>query len=471
MKFYKKIFFSVLALSLILHSCDLEESNIDPSRPLNVELSLILPTAIGQSAFNQMALPARQPGIIVQHFAGIDAQQLGYSENYLFEENTFNNYWNGGAYGGVLKDARDLIQQGTEEGQPYYVGIGKVLMAEEFGRLTSSFGDIPFSDALKGTESIKPVFDKQEDVYDGVLRILDEAIIELSKPAVAGGPASDDLLFGGNASKWIKLAHGLKARYLMHLTKRRSVYAQVLTEVSASFVSQAEEPVFQWQSAITAANPLAKFGLERSNTLKIDSRFGEALTNRVDPRRSRYFDLQGSQYDFHNSNNTKLIWAQNNSAIPFLSFAELKLYEAEARLMTSDEPGAQTALSAAVDASMAQIGVGASEAAEVTAYKATYANLALAATQQDKLRVIIGEAYYTLYAHQEQTVWTNYRRTGYPALTPPATGTSGLNPSGVVPRRWVYPGGEKTTNSVNVNAAIANQGGELLDKNTWAFDN
>jgi hypothetical protein len=139
--------------------------------------------------------------------------------------------------------------------------------------------------------------------------------------------------------------------------------------------------------------------------------------------------------------------------------------------MTSDEPGAQTALSAAVDASMAQIGVGASEAAEVTAYKATYANLALAATQQDKLRVIIGEAYYTLYAHQEQTVWTNYRRTGYPALTPPATGTSGLNPSGVVPRRWVYPGGEKTTNSVNVNAAIANQGGELLDKNTWAFDN
>tara|TARA_R110001599_G_scaffold45036_3_gene133558 strand:- start:6919 stop:8334 length:1416 start_codon:yes stop_codon:yes gene_type:complete len=471
MKIYKKIFFSVLALSFVLHSCDLEDSNIDPSRPLNVELSLILPTAIGQSAFNQMALPARQPGIVMQHFAGIDAQQLGYSENYLYEENTFNNYWNGGAYGGVLKDARDLIQQGTEEGQPYYVGIAKVLMAEEFGRLTSSFGDIPFSDALKGTESIKPVFDKQEDVYDGVLRILDEAIIELSKPAVAGGPASDDLIFGGNATKWIKLAHGLKARYLMHLTKRRSVYAQVLTEVNASFVSQAEEPAFQWQSAITAANPLAKFGLERSNTLKIDSRFGQAMTNRADPRRSRYFVLQGSQYDFHNSSNTRLIWAQNNSKIPFLSFAELKLYEAEARLMTNDEPGAQTALNAAVDASMAQIGVGASEAAEVVTYKATYSNLALAATQQDKLRVVIGEAYYALYAHQEQTVWTNYRRTGYPALTPPATGSSGLNPSGVVPRRWVYPGGEKTTNSVNVDAAIANQGGELLDKDTWAFGN
>lgn len=475
MKIYRNLFLSFLALTLVITSCDLDEVNVDPSRPLSVNLNLILPAAIGQTAYNQMALPARQPGIVMQHFMGIDAQQVAYSANYLFTENTFNNYWNFGIYGGVLKDGRDLIDIATEAGQPYYVGIGKILQAEAFGRLTASFGDIPFSDALLGTESLKPAFDTQEQVYDGVQRLLDEGIAELSKAAVAGGPAGDDLFFGGDAAKWIMTAHALKARFLMHTTRRRSVYTTVLSEIGQAFSTSADEPVFQWESAITSANPLAKFGIGRPNTLAIDTRFGDAMVARADPRIGRYMNLKldgggnVDQYEFHNSSNTDLIWAQNTSAIPFISIVELKFYEAEAQLMSGNEPAAQTALTEALDASMAQLGI--TDAAAIATYKAAYADLSAGATTDDKLNIIITEAYYALYGQQEHTVWTNFKRTGFPALTPSATGGGGLNPSNSIPVRWLYPTGEDQTNQANVEAAKSRQGGALLDNNTWAFAN
>lgn len=467
MKSYKKLFLSLLALTVVMFSCDLEESNVDPSRPLSVNLDLILPAAIGQVAYNQMALPARQPGIAMQHFVGIDAQQVAYSDNYLFTDVTFNNYWNFGVYGGILKDGRDLVALGTEANQPYYVGIGKVLMAEGYGKLTASFGNVPFSDALKGTESLKPTYDTQEQVYDGVLNLLDEAIAELSKPAVAGGPAGDDLIFGGDATKWIQTAHALKARFLMHLTKRRSVYATVMSEIGQAFTVAADQPDFNWEPAVAQANPLAKFGIGRPNTLATHPQFGQAMTTRNDPRSSFYWELDGTQYNFHNSANTSLRWAQNDSRVPLISLVELKYYEAEAQLMSGNEAAAQTAFDAAIDASMAEVGV--SDAAAITAYKAAYGDLSAGATQAAKLEIIITEAYYGLYGHGEHTVWTNYRRTGFPALTPPATGAGGINPTGVVPERWLYPNGPKDTNADNVAAAVAQQGADLLDTKLWAF--
>ena len=188
MKRFKYI--AILTIGSLLFSvsaCELTETNIDPTRQVDVDLRLVLPTAIGQTAYNQSALSARMPGIVMQHFRGFDAQQVAYTD-YVITEVEFNNYWNFGAYAGILKDTRDLITKGEEEGQPYYVGIAKILAAESYGHLASSFGDVPQSDALLGTASLKPVFDTQEQVYDGLLTMLDEAIAELSKPSVPGGP-------------------------------------------------------------------------------------------------------------------------------------------------------------------------------------------------------------------------------------------------------------------------------------------
>ena len=64
--------------------------------------------------------------------------------------------------------------------------------------------------------------------------------------------------------------------------------------------------------------------------------------------------------------------------------------------------------------------------------------------------------------------WSNYHRTGFPALTPHPDGSNANNPSGVLPRRIIYPQNERLTNEANLNAAIANQGGALMDVHTWS---
>ena len=446
-------------------SCDMSETNIDPSRPLDVDLNLILPAAIGQAAYNQMAMPARMSGIIMQHFEGFDAQQVAYTD-YVINDNAFDNYWNFGAYAGVLKDTRDLIEKADEEGQPYYRGIALVLRAEGLGYLAAAFGDVPSTEALLGTEQLKPVFDSQRDVYTRILQDLDDAISALSQAAVDGGPAGDDLVYGGDPSGWVKTAYAYKARYQMHLGD----YAGAASSISNSFADASEEPVFQWSTAQINANPLARFGLERPNTLIIDFRFGERLYTTDDPRRTKILqpspadaaDLsEVEQFSFYSGSNPDLIWAQNDSAIPLISLTELKYYTAEISARNSSAT-ALADLQDAVRESMSLMGVSDSDADDYIAANVTSASLG----------DVINEAYVALYGHASSVVWHNYRRTGFPALTPSPNGSNGLNPSGVIPRRWIYPIRERTTNEANLNAAISAQGWstDLLDNPTDIFN-
>jgi hypothetical protein len=66
----------------------------------------------------------------------------------------------------------------------------------------------------------------------------------------------------------------------------------------------------------------------------------------------------------------------------------------------------------------------------------------------------------------EYEAWCNWRRTGYPALTP--TVYPGNVTGGTIPRRLEYPTAEKVTNEANYNAAVARlQGGDLLTSRMW----
>ncbi|MEL6650320.1 MAG: SusD/RagB family nutrient-binding outer membrane lipoprotein, partial [Bacteroidota bacterium] len=68
-----------------------------------------------------------------------------------------------------------------------------------------------------------------------------------------------------------------------------------------------------------------------------------------------------------------------------------------------------------------------------------------------------------------QQSWTNFRRTGYPALQPDPNSVNSYNPRGIIPKRMLYPESEQTTNRLNWEAAKMRQGGALLDADTWAF--
>ena len=342
-------------------------------------------------------------------------------------------------------------------------------MAVNLATATQSWGDVPYSQAFlatEGEEFFQPEFDTQENLYNAVQQLLDDAITELNKPAIAGGPGNDDLMYDGDASSWIMTANALKARYYMHLVKRDgSAHTKALGVLGSAYSSNAEESMFTsfGSQGANDANPYGQFGAQRPNTLVIFPGFSERMEG--DPRKSLYMASDGTN-DIYYTGPDGLFWSSYTSPLPLISYTEQLFLEAEAQLRNGDAGSAETTLADAVVANMEQLGIAEADYAAYVADRGSFGGLS---TDAERLERIIEEKYVALYAQGMVEIWTDYRRTGYPALTPNPNGVNGVNPSGVIPRRWIYPNDEKFSNTENVDAAIARQGGELLDDDMWAF--
>lgn len=467
-----KLFIAMFVAGIfVTTSCKFGDINVDPNALALSSLKDQLPNVMGQTVFNVGASDARACGLIMQHFKGLEAQQQQ-MQNYVIDNNTFNNLWSFGLYGaGALSAADVMIKQAVAEEQPHYLGIGKILMAVNLGIATQSWGDVPYQEAFLGTEGeefFQPVLDTQESIYNAIQTLLDEAITALGQPEVAGGPGSDDLIYDGDAAAWIQTANALKARYYMHLVKRDPAsYTKALGALANAYGNNADESMFVnfGSQGANDANPYGQFGAQRPNTLVILELFNERMTNNSDPRIPYYMAYDGTNWLYYTTSDG-LFWSSYTSPLPIISFTEQLFLASEAELGDGDAGAAEALLTAAVTANMQQLGI---DPADYAAYVAVRGSFSGLVTDAQRLERIIEEKYVALYAQGLIEVWTDYRRTGYPALTPNPAGSNGSNPSGVIPRRWIYPTDEKFANTENVDAAIQRQGGELLDDDMWAF--
>ncbi len=452
MKIFKYIFIVCLAIGTGSCTGSLEDVNTDPSRLSNVDLRLLLPEVQAQAANNLGFNPPRVAGIFMQQFLGLDAQQLAYND-YIAGQDAMNNFWRTGLYSGVLKSARVLEEQATAESNGFYAGIAKVIFASQLADAASMFGDIPNTQALQGLEFVKPVYDSQESVYQAAIAMLDEGIDDIS--FFDGIYAGGDIIHGGSALAWFQTAHALKARYLMHTVKRNPGNAALALEaIENSYTSNDDNAWFPFETSQTANNPLAAFGQERPNTLGFHPNFVAMLDG--DPRASKYFvDVEGV-LQYFDLGNSDLVWAQDDSAMPLISYTEVLFIKAEAIAMTGGD--ANSTLADAVQSSMDLNGISADDA---SAYISGLGNASI--------QTIIEEAYKAYYGFNFLQTWTNYRRTGFPALTPSPDANESFDPSGIIPQRFMYVDSESQTNSENVEAATDNQGGALLDNKLWAF--
>ena len=463
MKKYRFIHIGLLLYAMT--ACEFDDTNIDPTNPSpeSIVNDGILPAAEAQTLFNVGALGGRMPGIVMQHFAGFDAQQVAYT-SYVIEESDLNNLWTTGLYAGSMKDHVVMIENAEESGNNFYLGVAKILLAHNLGLATNFWGDVPYTEAFGGREELTPAYDSQEQVFATIQTLLDEAITSLSgeEAPVKGG----DLIFGGDESLWIKTARALKARYALQLTKRTGEQAasQALAFINEGTIeSDAETPYFTFDAAAIGSNPYAQFGAQRPKTMIIAPSFVNLLDANSDPRKEVYMIEDGTEFLFYNGPSSDLFWSQNDSPLPLISYTEVKFIEAEALVRTGSNGLA--VYQDAVRASMNQLSIPEDEAAAYIAGATSRYNAA-----GDKIQAIINEKYVALFAQAETEIWSDYRRTGYPNITPARGGSNGVNPSGVVPVRFLYPIGERQFNNENREAAIAQQGGHLLDDPLWAYE-
>jgi len=450
MKYFKYKILTVLMSLAILTSCDFGDTNEDPEALGDVSLNLVLPSAIAQVGFNNGAVASRNPGIIMQYFEGTDAQQLQYT-SYNMPDNTFNNLWRTGLYGGAMKDLDLIITQAEEQNAPYYAGIGKVLMASSLGMATTFFGDVPYSDAFLGEEgTLQPAYDTQEEIYNTILSLLTSAVTDFE---TAGGeilPGGDDLVFGGDASAWLKTTYALQARYYLHLGgKSNANYQNALDALSNAFTSNADNAQVPFENTVTGANPLWQFHSQRSNTMVIADYFLGELSG--DPRLPLVLE-PGTGSGFAPST----YWGAQNAPTVIINYAECKFIEAECLFRQGNTAGARMALEAGISANMDQMGVSAADR-----------DLYLFALGNTSLETIIEEKYKGLYPNNN--AWNDFRRTGFPDITPNADNAEGLNPGGDIPQRFIYPNSEKELNTDNVQTAIGRQGSDLMNETLWIF--
>jgi hypothetical protein len=116
----------------------------------------------------------------------------------------------------LLYDTKAGIDVAMSEGLPSTAAAQKILQAFMFELLTNIYGDIPFSEALKGREGIvKPIYDPQQDIYEGLLKMLDDAVATLKSSSDVIDP-EQDLLYEGSKEGWIRLANSIEVRLLVN---------------------------------------------------------------------------------------------------------------------------------------------------------------------------------------------------------------------------------------------------------------
>lgn len=124
----------------------------------------------------------------------------------------------------VASNLNDLYNSAQKKNAYHYMAAADVFHALGFMQMLDVYGEMPYSEAL--TETPSPGFDDGKTIYYGCMAKLNEAIELFGKTQDATAPklASGDMWNGGDVDKWIKLCWGLKARYMLKLSKKADLF-------------------------------------------------------------------------------------------------------------------------------------------------------------------------------------------------------------------------------------------------------
>ena len=148
-------------------------------------------------------------------------------DKYFDNVESYNAPWEF-IYGDQLKNIAEILYQ-TEADAPQAQkdvlrNAARILRVFNFHRLTDYYGNIPYSDALKGIRELNflPTYDNQQAIYTDLLKELDEATAGL-RPLVSTNRDDQafrtaDLFYVGDVDKWKKFGYSLMLRLAMRVS-------------------------------------------------------------------------------------------------------------------------------------------------------------------------------------------------------------------------------------------------------------
>jgi hypothetical protein len=368
--------------------------------------------------------PVRLAGLWSQQFIGGQSQYIAAYEGSI-SESTTNSFHRGFYAGGGLIDVRDLQNRSREQGDTLFLGIAQIQEAMLMGTAADIFGDLVYTEALKGTPN--PPLTPQLQIYDSVQVLLDSAIRNLATfkgAATNVGPGGTDLVYGGDKTQWTQLAYTLKARYYMHTAEVRPAAYALARAAAANGIADPDDDYKAVLSGNAGEENLwYQFTVvQRQGYLIGNPAFLALLESRNDPRRETYFDDEGDFLQGTGEGDTDRVDPGYDQ-----------------RLVTSQENHlirAETAYRAgAFGDALAQLQAARADAAAVEGV--TLPALPAGLTGPTLLREILTEKYIALFQSLEP--WNDYKRTCFPNLPQPGTVK--------IPARLLYDTAERQTNS------------------------
>lgn len=501
----------------------LTEGNFNPNSLLtSVQLTY---TGSTDFAFEAWRTNLGMASTMTQLFATTFGSWAG--DKYTLNNEYMHAYWNR-AYPEQVKTVVELVE--FTRNKPEYANlhqIGRLMKAMVFQRITDLYGDVPYFQAGLAYHDrlFYPVYDKQELIYADLFKEIEEASNALS---TSGDKITGDAMFGGDISKWQRFGNTLLLRAAMRLVKvdeavaksvaRKALGKTMISNDDNAFVRGSGPGVDRTVNNRYAQVLLGDSGGGEHFYTKWSKTFIDFLKNHDDPRLTRiarvhvwtgsnpnsvtqnnnpsgdaalqkgmpngkntsqnndgfsiYYDpsYTGTVNDpagLNNYSSINLDMVQRNSPTFFLTYAESEFLLAEAAVRWGAEYGnPKTHYENGVKASMSYLSQYNSNlaitAAEIDGY------LAKNPYMDSKGLELINTQYWaeTGTGLNFYEAWTNWRRTGYPVLTP--IDYPGNITGGTIPRRLTYPLGEASANEDNLNAARNSiLGGDFITSRVW----
>jgi hypothetical protein len=477
----KKLFILLTVLLVLGSSCSdfLTVNEKNPNSASAVPANLLLPAALNYTATN---ITHPDNFTYIYFWYGLMSCSGGYSQpttltqykptNGSYQNNWYYAYINAQNYDFIIKSVSDPKDMG-------FKAIGIIMKTYLFQWMVDSYGNVPYSEALKTDEGIlKPAYDDQQDIYEDLVLKLDEAIGIINALPVDATEIGDyDIVYGGNMTLWKKFANTLKLRLLMNQSGMtgRSAY---ITSAIATTAHAAEDYIGVGEGAW--ANPGYAKSAGKMNPFwenfykQDDSQQSDGLgyyvagqdaidfmTTGNDPRKSRFFApyntagaIQGNYFGAIVLNlpsvTSKLgpgmLQAYNQDA-PLMTEWEALFLQAEAvqrGFLTGD---AKALYEAAVTESIIYEGGPLGTAANAATYLAQpIANVGWDVSVA--LKAIITQKWLSLNGLNVMPVWTDYRRTGFPDFLHFTADPATANPT--PPVRLLYPQTELNVNEASV---------------------
>ena len=462
----KKILSFAILLSVIsMVSCkkDLASLNEDPKHPSSVPSAPLFTNAAANLSDLMASTNVNYNSfrLYVQYWT-----ETTYTDeaNYDINSRSVPDRWFATLYRDVIEDltrassiapTETLLSEGEIKNR---IAINDMLITYSFYTLMTTFGDIPYTDALQVDSVLQPKYDGAASIFDALATKLDNALSNLD--ASAGSYGTSDIILNGDVSKWITFGNCLKMRMGMLVADVDAAKASSMVLAAAPNVVSSNDGnlAIQYISSPPNTNPVWEDLIQsQRHDFVAAATIIDTMKTLNDPRLPFYFkpyngEFTGQPYATGGgafSDPSDIVASPTNPHVYF-SYADMEFLKAEAveRGIAVGGTAAQH-YNNGVTASIEEWG-GTSEQAAAYLAQPHVAYATAAGDWKQK----IGYQAWLAYYNRGYDAWTEWRRLDYPVLAP---GPEAITD---IPVRYTYPVLEQNLNTKNYDAASTAIGGD-----------